>query len=163
MTYRRHPTGIDAIKAYLRSEGQVLTPQYHQWELTAQVSIRWRKRWVVQRRLRQVRIDLVGTLPSIWISDLEPLGLAALRPYSDLHFSYNARQGCLSMSSHSDAYGGAPCLFRLRHPVVARDYDQFDETCPHTGYSEAERVGCNVTACPVTPAVPSQYVAGLGA
>lgn len=121
MSLRRYPTGIDAVTAYLQGDGQPLTPQHHQWEVSAQVSIRWRKRWLLQRRLRSVRIDLVATLPAIWIPDLDTLGLTALRPYDDLHFQYNARQGCLSISSSSTAYGGAPCLFRLRHPAAILD------------------------------------------
>ena len=115
MKTRRNPTATDAVLAYLKKDGQSLAPSTGHWRLSSQVSIRWRSRWVIKKRLRDIRIELVGTLPSVWIPELETLGLRALHPCPDLRFEYNSHEGCLTISGNSDQTGGAPCLFRLRH------------------------------------------------
>lgn len=129
MTYR-HPAAADAVIAFLQGDGQHISPSTHEWSLVVQASIRWRKKWLFNRKPRVVRVMLAGTLPSIWLSDLDTLGLGELRPYPEWRFLYNVRQGCLSISGSSDLCAGTPCLIRLRHTSVE---DEFHDASPAFG------------------------------
>lgn len=146
MNARRYPAASDAVIAFLQGDGQHISPSTHEWSLAVQASIRWRKKWLFNRKPRVVRVALAGTLPSIWLADLDTLGLGELRPYPEWRFLYNARQGCLTISGNSDLCGGTPCLIRLRHASIEEEFRHESPVCNCGSITKAEVGAAGATA-----------------